>query len=57
MLWYIRPVRLVQILAGMDRVRVVPSVPFDCLGSVVCGPENVQTGVAAALCPSAEPGE
>lgn len=53
----LRPIRLVQVLADVNRVRVVGAVPLDGDRPVVGGPENVDAGIPGAGAPSAEAGE
>lgn len=51
---HVRPVRLVQILTGVDGLRVVAGVPLDRLGPMVCSPEDTEPSVFAAARPSTE---
>ena len=51
------PIRLVQVLADVDRVRVIGAVPLNGDRPVVGRPDNVDAGIAGTGGPSAETGE
>ena len=52
-----RLIRLMQVLADVNRFRMVGAVPLDRNGPVVRSPENFYTGAAATGRPSAKTGE
>lgn len=57
MLWHLRPIGLMQVLADVLRFRVVLGVPLHGGWPVVGSPEDVETGFVTAACPSAKAGE
>ena len=57
MLWNLRPIRLVQVLANVLRIRVVPGVPLNGSRPMVGGPQDFEAGVFPAPGPSAEAGK